>query len=70
MSNNEMISQFFREELQEQNVEIPKNINIDCLEKDFVDFLNTDLYDWYKSNFNSFISGLILSDWDKIPNNE
>ena len=66
MINKEIVRQLFIEEIKDQNIAIPKNINNDRLENHFIEFLEIDFYDWFKSNFNNYISDQVSSDWENI----
>lgn len=66
MINKEIVRQLFIEEIKDQNISIPKNINNDRLENHFIKFLEDDFYDWFKSNFNNYIAEQVYSDWKNL----
>jgi hypothetical protein len=51
--NESLLRELFREEF--QDLKINKNININDLEDEFLNYLKIDFYDWFKSNYNYFI---------------
>lgn len=66
MINKEIILRLFNEEIKDLNLKIPPNIDKDKLENHFLKFLEVDIYDWFKSNFNNYLSEQISSDWRDI----
>ncbi|MEA3500390.1 MAG: hypothetical protein U9R41_05150 [Candidatus Marinimicrobia bacterium] len=69
MINREDIKQLFMEELEDQNISIPDNVNTNDLVNHFIKFIEFDIYDWFHSNFNDYINDLILSDWENVKGN-
>lgn len=59
MLDRDDISAFLSEELEDSELEIPKDIPREYLEEAFYRYVEVDYYDWLKSNFNTFFD----ADW-------
>jgi len=62
MIDKKIIQQLVLEEINDQNILLPQNMDIDELVNNFIKFLEIDFYDWFKSNFNYFCNDVIFAD--------
>ena len=62
MLDREDVAEFLNEELEDMEIEIPKDISKEDLVEAFCQYVEVDYYDWLKSNFNTFFE----SDWADI----
>jgi hypothetical protein len=67
MKIDDILWQFFLEEIEmSEYQEIIKNIGLEKVKKDFIEFMEKDLYDWFKSNFNVYIVNQSFSNWASL----
>ena len=65
MLEEKIINEFLREEL--RDIEIPGDITFNELTKAFINYCETDYYDWLRDNAKSFFEGGIDGiDWEAI----
>ncbi len=64
MLDKQVIKEFLEEYL--EDIEIPKNINLDNLADVFIEYCENDYYEWIKDNANSFFKGNDGIDWVSI----
>lgn len=64
MLDKQAIKEFLEEYL--EDIEIPKNINLDDLADVFIEYCENDYYEWLKDNANSFFEGYDGIDWGAI----
>lgn len=67
MLSRESVKSYFEELIKEDKIELPKDISVDDIAELFCIYLETDYYDWLKSNFNSFVKQ--NDDWFKYKLN-
>ena len=66
MIDKEILRQLFIDEIKDQNIIVPTKIDDEKLENHFINFLEIDFYDWFKSNFNNYIAEQVYSDWKNL----
>lgn len=54
MLDREVVKEFLTEEVEELEMEIPKDIPVDTLVETFCQYTEDDYYEWLKDNFKSF----------------
>lgn len=64
MLDKEVIKEFLGSFL--EDAEIPKNINMDDLADAFIDYCESDYYEWLKDNAKSFFYGPDEIRWDYV----
>lgn len=59
----EFLIEYLREELEDDEMELPDDISLDDLADAFMDYLEVDIYDWLRENYRSFFKD---HDWDWV----
>jgi len=63
MLDRDVVQEFLEESFEEDKIQIPKDIKIEDLTKDFCLYCENDYYEWLKDNYKSFFDGF---DWNGI----
>lgn len=65
MLDRQVVKDFLEEELEDSEIEIPKDISLNVLVETFSQFTEDDLYEWLKDNYKSFFNHCD-PDWEWI----
>jgi len=62
MVDRQLVKDFFKKEIEYDEIELPKEVPFDKLTEVFCDYVEDDFYEWLRDNYRSFFR----NNWDWI----